>query len=174
MAFSGRIKRTQADKHLSDCIRKASTVDGVWKPWHCQRCGKDYSERNRQGLQCSHFIGRQVSYAVRYDPLNCLSLCSYCHGYVESHPIAHVNLWRDVHGSIYGADRTDSSLNALLQRSECKSRAQYARQNTAAISTHYLAESRRLDEEIIKHEKGKEADYEIYSYVSRPKDISNP
>jgi hypothetical protein len=85
-----------------------------------------------------------------------------------------VNLWRDVYGSIYGADRTDSSLNALLQRSECKSRAQYARQNTKAISAHYLAESRRLDEEIIKHEKGKEADYEVYSYVARPKDISGP
>ena len=66
MGFGGRIKRNTADKWLSDCVRKASTVDGVHKPWHCQRCGNDYSERH-QGLQCSHFIGRQ-HWGTRYDP----------------------------------------------------------------------------------------------------------
>ena len=174
MGFGGKIKRTQADAHLSRCVRMASTVDGELKPWHCQRCGTDYSERNRQGIQCSHFIGRGISYAVRYDPRNCLSLCAYCHGYVESHPVAHINLWREVYGSIYGADRTDAALNDLLRRSECKSRDQYARQNHRAISAHYLAESRRLEEEIERHYKGKEADFEIKSYTARPKALSDP
>ena len=169
MSFGGKIKRNIADKHFSDCIRKAAE-------WKCQRCEKDYTDRP-QGLQCSHFIGRGITmhgthgYATRFDPLNCLSLCSACHGYVEAHPVAHINLWRDVYGSIYGADKSDAALNALLQRSECKSRAQYAKNNRLAISAHYLNESRRLDEEIEKYHQGKEADYEVYSYTQRAKTL---
>jgi hypothetical protein len=180
MSFGG-IKRNQADAHFSRVIRMASTINGELRPWHCQLCETDYTDRNRQGIQCSHFIGRGINglhgtygWAVRYDPLNALSLCSSCHGFVEAHPVAHINLWREVYGSIYGADRSDSALNDLLRRSTCKSRAQYARQNTRAISTHYLAESRRLEEEIIKYEKGKEADYAIYSYITGPKALSDP
>ena len=174
MGFNG-IKRNSADAHFSRCIRMASTINGELRPWHCQLCETDYTDRNRQGIQCSHFIGRGINglhgtygWAVRFDPLNALSLCSSCHGYVEAHPVAHINLWREVYGSVYGADKSDAALNALLQRSICKSRAQYARLNTLAISAHYNAESKRLDEEIIKHEKGKEADYEIYSYIRKP------
>ena len=113
-------------------------------------------------------------YATRFDPLNCLSLCSACHGYVESHPVAHTNLWRETYGSIYGADKSDAALNALLGRSECKSRAQYARNNTRAISAHYLEESRRLEVEIEKFYNGKESDFEIRSYVAtrKPLEIS--
>ena len=179
MAFGG-IKRNSADAHFSRCIRMASTINGELRPWHCQLCETDYTDRNRQGIQCSHFIGRGITvqgtygWSVRYDPLNALSLCSSCHGFVESHPPAHTNLWREVYGSIYGRDSSDSALNDLLRRSQCKSRAQYARNNVGAISTHYLAESRRLEEEIIKHEKGKESDYEIRSYVSKGKSIDEP
>ena len=180
MGFNG-IKRNSADAHFSRCIRMASTINGELRPWHCQLCETDYTDRNRQGIQCSHFIGRGINglhgtygWAVRFDPLNALSLCSSCHGYVEAHPVAHINLWREVYGSVYGADKSDAALNALLQRSICKSRAQYARLNTLAISAHYNAESKRLDEEIIKHEKGKEADYEVYSYVTKPKTPSDP
>ena len=178
MSFGGKIKRCSADAHLSDCIRKASTIRGELKPWHCQLCETDYSDRNKQGIQCSHFIGRGITmhgtqgWATRFDPQNCLALCAACHGYVEAHPVAHINLWREVYGSIYGADKSDAALNALLQRSECKSRAQYARLNTLAISAHYNAESKRLDEEIIKHEKGKEANYEIRSYVASKAPLS--
>ena len=174
MGFAG-IKRNQADAHFSKVIRMASTINGELAPWHCQLCEKDYSERNRQGIQCSHFIGRGINglqgtygWAVRYDPLNALSLCSSCHGYVEAHPVAHINLWREIYGSIYGRDSSDSALNDLLRRSQCKSRAQYARANTKAISAHYLAESRRLEQEIEKHEAGKEADYAIYIYIRKP------
>ena len=179
MAF-GKIKRTSADAHFSTVIRMASTINGELRPWHCQLCETDYSERNRQGLQCSHFIGRGITmhgtqgWAVRFDPLNALSLCAACHGYVESHPVGHVNLWRDTYGSIYGADKSDAALNALLRRSTCKSRAQYARNNKLAISQHYLEESRRLELEIEKFNSGKESDYEIRSYVSKAKSIDEP
>jgi hypothetical protein len=83
-------------------------------------------------------------------------------------------LYREVYGSVYGADKSDAALNALLRRSECKSRAQYARNNTQAISTWYLEESRRLEGEIEKFYSGKESDYEIRSYVPtrKPLEIS--
>ena len=164
MSFGGKIKRNIADKHFSDCIRKAAE-------WKCQRCEKDYTDRP-QGLQCSHYISRG-HWSVRYDPKNALSLCAYCHNYLEGFPTAHTNLWRDIHGGIYGRDETDASLNALLQREACKSRAQYARNNIKAISAHYREESKRLDGELERKAKGKEADLEVYSYVQRAKTLSN-
>ena len=160
MSF-GKIKRTSADAHFSKVIRMASTINGELRPWHCQLCETDYSDRNKQGIQCSHFIGRGITmhgtqgWAVRFDPLNALSRCAACHGFVESHPVAHTNLWRETYGSVYGADKSDAALNALLQRSECKSRAQYARNNIKAISAHYRAESARLSEELERKAKGK-------------------
>ena len=179
MAF-GKIKRSSADQHLSNCVRMASTINGELRPWHCQLCETDYSDRNRQGIQCSHFIGRGITmhgtqgWATRFDHQNCLSLCSACHGYVEAHPVAHINLWRDVYGSIYGADKSDAALNALLQREACTGRAQYARANAAgAISDHYREESKRLSAELERKAKGKEADLEVYSYVQRTKNISD-
>ena len=179
MAF-GKIKRTSADAHFSKVIRMASTINGELRPWHCQLCETDYSDRNKQGIQCSHFIGRGITmrgtqgWSTRFDPLNATSLCAACHGYVEAHPVAHINLWREVYGSVYGADKSDAALNALLRRSECKSRAQYARNNTRAISAWYLEESRRLEVEIENFYNGKESDFEIRSYVPtrKPLEIS--
>ena len=81
--------------------------------------------------------------------------------------MAHLNLWREIHGGIYGTEKRDSELNALLARSECKARSQWARANHKAISKHYLAESRRLDEELKKDAEGKEADLELYRYIQR-------
>ena len=159
MSFRKNIKRPSSDKHFSYCVRARAK-------WHCQRCEKDYTDLNRQGLQCSHFIGR-ANLAVRFDPKNAISLCAGCHTLVGSHPIAHLNLWRDIHGGIYGTEKRDSELNALLARSECKTRSQWVFNNRDAISTHYLAESRRLDEELKKDAEGKEADLELYRYVQR-------
>ena len=164
MSFGGKIKRNIADKHFSDCIRKAAE-------WKCQRCEKDYEDKP-QGLQCSHFISRG-HWATRYDPKNALALCAYCHNYVEGFPVAHINLWRDIHGSIYGRDSSDAELNALLERQACNGRAQYARKNVKAISAHYRSESKRLDSEIERKAKGKEADLEVYGYTTRVKDIGD-
>ena len=165
MGFGGKISRNIADKHFSDSIRKAAE-------WKCARCEKDYSDKP-QGLQCSHFISRG-HWAVRYDPKNALSLCAYCHNYCEGFPTAHTNLWRDQHGSIYGRDSTDAELNALLARQACSSRAQYARANVKAISAHYRLESKRLDGELERKAKGKEAQLEVYSYIAGPKTLSDP
>ena len=159
MSFRKSIKRNQADTHFSYCVRARAD-------WHCQRCEKDYTDLNRQGLQCSHFIGRG-NWAIRYDPKNAISLCAGCHGFVEQHPVAHLNLWRDIHGGIHGTEKRDSELNALLARSTCKTRSQWARANHKTISKHYLAESKRIDEELKNHAEGKEADLELYRYVQR-------
>jgi hypothetical protein len=62
----------------------------------------------------------------------------------------------------------------MVELAACKGRAQYARQNTKAISAHYLAESRRLDGELERKAKGKEADLEVKGYIKGVKDISDP
>ena len=158
MGFGGNIKRNVADKHLSDCVRKSAQ-------WKCQRCSKSYKEKP-QGLQCSHFIGRG-SWAVRYDPYNCISLCAYCHNLVESNPPEHMRLREVIHGG-------DDELEKLVQRSNCKGRAQHARQNAkGAISTHYREESKRLDGELQKAKEGKKHDLKVYGYIKGIKDINH-
>ena len=160
MGFGGKIKRTQADKHLSDCVRKSAQ-------WKCQRCEKDYKDKP-QGLQCSHFLSR-MHYGTRYDPRQ-LSLCAYCHNWVEGHPVDHINLWKEVHGK----EDPDEAVQQMVELAACQGRAQYARQNAKAISAHYREESKRLDEELERKAKGKEAQLEINSYIAKPKALSDP
>ena len=159
MGFGGRIKRNIADKHLSDCIRKAAE-------WKCQRCEKDYTDKP-QGLQCSHFISRG-HWGSRYDPRQ-LSLCAYCHNYVEGHPVEHINLWKSIHGG----DDADKAIEGMVELAACKGRAQYARNQTKAIAAHYREESKRLDDELERKAKGKEADLEVKGYIKRVKDFDN-
>ena len=151
MGFGGKIKRNIADKHLSDCIRKAAQ-------WKCQRCDKDYTDKP-QGLQCSHFISRG-HWGSRYSPKQ-LALCAYCHNLVEGHPVEHIEIWKRIHGG----DDPDAELTKMVEIAACKGRAQYARNNVKAISAHYRAESKRLDEELTKAKKGKEADLNVYGYI---------
>ena len=159
MGFGGRIKRNIADKHLSDCIRKAAE-------WKCQRCEKDYTDKP-QGLQCSHFISRG-HWGSRYDPRQ-LSLCAYRHNFVEGHPVEHIHLWKSIHGG----DDADKAIEGMVELAACKGRAQYARNNVKAISAHYRAESKRLDDELERKAKGKEADLEVKGYIKRIKDIGD-
>ena len=159
MGFGGKIKRNIADKHLSDCVRKSAE-------WKCQRCHKDYTEKP-QGLQCSHFISRG-HWGSRYSPKQ-LSLCAYCHNHVEGHPIDHINLWKSIHGG----DNPDEAIQKMVEIAACKGRAQYARNNIKAISAPYRAESKRLDGELERKAKGKEANLEVYSYLKGVKDIDH-
>ena len=159
MGFGGKIKRTQADKHLSDCVRKSAE-------WKCQRCGNDYKDKPA-GLQCSHFISR-AHWGSRFDTRQ-LSLCAYCHQYVEGHPVEHIEIFKRVHGG----DNPDEVIEQMVQLAACKGRAQYARANTKAISAHYLGESKRLDEELIKAKEGKTHDLTVYGYI-KPPSLSDP
>ena len=119
-------------------------------------------------MQCSHFISRG-HWGSRYDPRQ-LSLCAYCHNYVEGHPVEHINLWKSIHGG----DNPDEAVQQMVELAACKGRAQYARQNAkGAISTHYREESKRLDGELERKAKGKEADLEVKGYIKRVKDIGD-
>ena len=155
MGFGGKITRNQADKHLSDSVRKSAQ-------WKCQRCEKDYTDKP-QGLQCSHFISRQ-HWGSRYDPRQ-LSLCAYCHQFVEGHPVEHIEIWKRIHGG----DNPDEAIQKMVEIAACKGRAQYARANWRAISAHYREESKRLDGELIKAKEGKAHDLQVYGYIKSPK-----
>ena len=82
---------------------------------------------------------------MRFDPKNCLVLSAWAHSEMESHPVKHIALWREIHGGIYGRSESDAELNALLARSTCEERAKYARANHAKIGKHYLAISKEID-----------------------------
>ena len=88
------MKRSIADKLFSEIIR---TRDG----WTCQRCHKSidqFSSTARQGLHCSHFIGRS-KYNTRFEERNCVALCYGCHRYFTSHPLEHHEFFHEKLGS---------------------------------------------------------------------------
>ena len=74
-----KIKLEPLDKLFSQYIRLRDKV--------CQRCGSS------RGLQTSHFIGRSNK-AVRWDEDNACALCFGCHQYFTSHPLEHVEFWK--------------------------------------------------------------------------------
>ena len=58
----------------------------------CERClayKKDYKE-----LQCSHFFGRSRK-STRWDEDNCAGICFGCHQYLGSHPLEHVEFFKE-------------------------------------------------------------------------------
>ena len=58
----------------------------------CERClnyKKDYKE-----LQCSHFIGRS-NHSTRWDEDDCVGLCGACHIYFGSHPLEHMEFFKN-------------------------------------------------------------------------------
>ena len=94
----------------------------------CERClqGKrDYKE-----LQCSHFIGRGKK-SVRWDEDNASGLCFGCHQYLGSHPIEHVEWFKERLG-----DRFD-----LLQ---ARARTPVKYIDREAIKLYYKAKIKEL------------------------------
>lgn len=69
------IKRDAADAAFSDCIRFA-------KSYRCEHCGK-----NQGQMECAHIFGR-ANKSVRWDTLNALCLCHYCHRVFTAEPVA--------------------------------------------------------------------------------------
>jgi len=52
----------------------------------CEFCGR--KPANRQGLHCSHFIGRRYQ-NTRFLETNCACLCFTCHNYMHDFPSVH-------------------------------------------------------------------------------------
>ena len=109
------IKRTAADKKLSDYIR--------WErdQGRCQRCGKQYV-RPSNALHAMHMFGRRCARCTakhpkphdctRLDPDNLLAGCYGCHQHLDSHPYEKESLWRNNIG--------DEKFDALAARANRK------------------------------------------------------
>lgn len=88
-AKTQRQKDTEAlDKLFSEYIRKRA----MQRVGGCERCltkKKGYKE-----LQNSHFYGRG-KHSTRWDETNCAGLCGACHIYVSSHPVIHMEWFKN-------------------------------------------------------------------------------
>jgi hypothetical protein len=130
----GLIKRTPADAFFSNCVRERAS-------WHCERCAKFYPEGHRQGLHCSHHIGRG-NHATRYEPLNGFSLCYSCHQKMGADPHAHTEWARERLG--------ENSYEILIEKK--RQIVRKADRNLKEIAAHYreqlkLMETQRADGE---------------------------
>src|SRR3990167_7690933 len=74
-----RVKRDKRDAIFSLLIRERSS-------WLCERCGKQFSREDGQGLHCSHFISRRHR-STRWHPDNAAAHCFSCHQYLGEHPM---------------------------------------------------------------------------------------
>lgn len=73
-----KIKRRREDIAFSKLIR--------WRDgWRCQRCGRRYVP-NSGGLQNAHVIHSRRKERTRFCEINCHSLCSGCHMYLDGAP----------------------------------------------------------------------------------------
>jgi len=82
-----KVRISTEDRLFSEFIRKrAIRISGG-----CQRCLSQ--KTNYKQLQCSHLWGRRNK-ATRWDPDNCIGLCSGCHAYFTANPIEHQDWFR--------------------------------------------------------------------------------
>lgn len=72
--FSKKLSTIQVDIRQADSRFSKLIINRDKK---CLRCGTTYM------LTCSHFHGR-ANYATRFEPLNCITLCTTCHDFWES------------------------------------------------------------------------------------------
>lgn len=132
-----RLKRTAGDKWFSDCIRIAAN-------WHCEACGVDYTN-NRQGLDCSHFIGR-ANYSTRFIPMNAYAHCMGCHQKLGSDGIAFHDFMLENIGmvgvSILKTLKEDAELGRLARKADKIPKGK----RSSEISDFYRAEYRRLED----------------------------
>jgi hypothetical protein len=125
------IKIKAADSWFSKCVREAAN-------WTCQKCGTQHQRKSR-GLECSHYHGRG-KWSVRFDPDNCLALCTACHFLVGGNPELHTELFRSLRG--------EGLMSILREKVNDLSLGRQAKREEKQISKHYrellkVLESRR-------------------------------
>ncbi len=77
--------------------------------WKCERCGKFYPEGERQGLDCSHFVGRAHK-GTRWAEDNAAAHCRGCHQHLGANPILFVDwILNYMGGQRYAALRARAS-----------------------------------------------------------------
>src|SRR3990167_1019129 len=74
-----RVKRDKRDAIFSLLVRERAG-------WRCERCGKQFSREDGQGLHCSHFISRRHR-STRWHPDNAAAHCFSCHQWLGEHPL---------------------------------------------------------------------------------------
>ena len=79
-----KIRIEPLDKLFSEFIRRRAGHG-------CERCG--HWKASYLELECSHFIGRAKK-SVRWDEGNAAGLCFGCHQYLGSHPLEHVEWFK--------------------------------------------------------------------------------
>jgi hypothetical protein len=112
------IKRYEADRWLSECVRHANPI--------CQYC------QRRESVDCAHIYGRR-HIAVRWDKENVLALCRHCHKDTAENPMAF-------------ADFIDSVFPGRRQRLAVKMRGflKNSAFTRAQASAHYRGEYRKM------------------------------
>ncbi len=126
------MKVSEADKWFSKCVRMRDQ-------WTCTSCGVYYPEGKRQGIHCSHFIGR-ANYATRFLGMNAWAHCYGCHSQFEQNPHDFVEWVKERLGPY--------QYNALIEIKNDMDRARRARREKKEIAAHYRSEHRRMEEEI--------------------------
>ena len=117
-----RVRIDALDCLFSEFIRKRS--GGC-----CERCGKWHGWK---GLQCAHFIGRS-NRSTRWDEDNACALCFGCHQYLGSHPLEHLEFFKDRLGAV----RFD------LLRARSRTLARYVDKN--ALTLYFKQKIKELD-----------------------------
>lgn len=74
-----RHKRTELQRMITTADKKFREWIKDRDGWECQLCGLNH---DKYLVQCSHFIGCE-EFNTRYDPLNSITLCIYCHAELE-------------------------------------------------------------------------------------------
>ena len=109
-----RLKRTPGDKWFSDCVRIAVN-------WTCENCQRPFGGR-AQGLHCSHWIGRGISYATRFDPMNAFAHCYKCHSILGADTPAFYDYARqelgDIGIEILTRRKYDTALGKLFKQAD--------------------------------------------------------
>jgi hypothetical protein len=121
------IKRDQADKWFSDCIRHRAD-------YQCEHCHKGFTGLV-QGFECCHIYGR-ANKSTRWSADNAVALCGGCHRAFTEHPIAFHD-WLLVHHGGGHMDLLREKRNSILKTNKILRKE---------ISKHYRDEFRRMGE----------------------------
>jgi len=102
-----QLKRTRADKLFSDYIRLRDN-------YTCQKCHVRIPPPTKD-IHCAHFHSRSKK-SVRFDPENCLSLCTKCHFYFDGNSWLRIDSHRAEFEEFMKKRLGEEKLNLLLFR----------------------------------------------------------
>jgi hypothetical protein len=124
-----KVKIKPADTWFSKCVRHAAN-------WTCAKCGKQYTEENARGLDCSHTFSRRFK-ATRWASENCVPLCMGCHLWYHQQPTESGMWMRELMG--------EKAYDLLKEKKEQIVKVTKAEEKE--IAAHYRKEYRRMLED---------------------------